>query len=53
MLEKLFFKQDMWSISINKYIDGDQFDVNQMKPTITAQDVKDCNAMWKRWISFL
>lgn len=46
MLEKLFFKQDMWSISINKYIDGDQFDANQMKPTITAQDVKDCNAIF-------
>ena len=46
MLRKLFFKQDIWGISINQYKQGDLLDSTVMKPTITAGDVKDCKAIF-------
>ena len=46
MLRKLFFKQDIWGISINQYEQGDLLDSTVMKPTITAGDVKDCKAIF-------
>lgn len=46
MLEKLFFKQDIWSISINRYVEGDELDVSNIRPTITARDVTDCKAVF-------
>ena len=46
MLEKLYFKQDVWSISINRYQEGEVFDQQKMQPTIVASDVKDIKAVF-------
>ena len=46
MFKKLFFKQDIWAISINRYQEGEALDTTVMKPTITAADVTDCKAIF-------
>ena len=46
MFKKLFFKQDIWAISINQYQEGEALDTTVMKPTITAADVTDCKAIF-------
>lgn len=46
MIEKFYFKQDVWGISIKSYEAGEEFNPKVLKPTITADQVTDCKAIF-------